>query len=125
MENSELAFKALAIAHTIAGYIFFGFASVEEFQESCFYRNRNRLVGDILKFLSFSGCWSLIACGVLAFFLPKAAVAAVWASVAFFLLTGLPDLIAERRWPSFCKTCAVSLGVRIIAATALSSLTLS
>jgi len=119
MESSELIFKSLAILHGVAGYLLFAFAANEEFQEFCFYKNRNPLAGDVYKYLVLSACWALIACAILAFILPAVAVGVAWLSILLYLLTGLVDIVFERRWPTFCKGCAVSLGIRAIAATAL------
>lgn len=122
MESFDLAFKAIAILHTVAGYIIFALAADEEMQQDCFYKDRNPLVGDVRKYLVYAGCWSLIACGFVAFIMPKLAILAAWSSIIFYLLAGLTDLVAERRWPSICKACAISLGIRSVAAAALTGL---
>lgn len=122
MESSDLAFKAIAILNTVAGYVLFALAANEDIQESCFYRGVNPLLGEIRKYMVYYACWSLIACGIFAFFMPKFAVYVAWLSVVLYLLTGLIPLVAGQGWPSFCKTCTISLGIRVIAAAALTGL---
>ena len=121
MESSDLIFRGIAVLHGVAGYALFAFAANEDFQEFCFYKNRNPLAGDVYKYLVLSACWSLVACAILAFLVPALAVGAAWLSIVLYLLTGLVDFVTERRWPSFCKGCAVSLTVRTIAAVALTT----
>jgi hypothetical protein len=119
MESSELIFRSIAVLHGIAGYVLFAFAANDEFQESCFYKGRNPLAGDIHKYLVLAACWSLIACAIVAFFLPRLAVAAAWLSIFLYILTSLVDPVFERRWPSLCKGCVISAGVRMAFAIAL------
>ena len=119
MENFDFAFKAIAILHTIAGYLLFGLAANEETQQFCFYKDRNPLIGDIQKYIAYAGCWSLIICGIFAFLMPKLAVIAALASIAIYLLSGVLPIVVEHRLPPFCKACVISLGTRIIAAVAL------
>jgi hypothetical protein len=122
MENFDFAFKSLAILHTIAGCLLFGLAANEEIQQSCFYKDRNPLIGDIQNYIAYAGCWSLIICGIVAFFMPKLAVIAALTSIAFYLLSGVLPVVVEHRLPPFCKACAISLGIRVIAAVALIAL---
>jgi len=119
MDSIDLIFRAIAVLHGVAGYVLFGLAANEELQEFCFYKGRNPLAGDVHKYLVYLACWSLVACGVSAFFVPWLAVLAAWLSVAFYLLTAFVDIVAERRWPAFCTACAVSLAVRLLAAAVL------
>jgi hypothetical protein len=119
MEGPELLFRFIAVAHGIAGLVLWAFASDEDFQQFCFYKDRNPLAGDFYKYLAYFACWALMACAYSAFYLPKLAVVLAWLSLIFYLLTGLVDLIAEGRWPSFCKACAVSFAARLVAAGAL------
>src|SRR5690606_11928296 len=107
---------AIALLHTIAGYLLFALASDEETQETCFYTGRNPFVGDIYKYTVYAACWSLIACAPLLALAPKLAITAAWASIFLYLFTGILDPIAERRWPTFCRGCAISIGVRVLAA---------
>ena len=119
MDSIDLIFRSIAVLHGIAGYVLFGFAANEEVQQSCFYKGKNPLAGDFHKYLVYLACWSLVACSVSAFFVPWLAVLAAWVSVAFYLLTGFVGIVVTRRWPAFCTACAVSLGVRILAAVVL------
>ena len=119
MDYIALAFKATAILHTLAGYFIFGLAANEEIQESCLYQDRNPLTADIVKYLAYIGSWLLIACGIIAFLLPKAAVVLAWLSLFLYFLTAFVDPIAERRLPSLCKTCAIMFSIRAAAAVAL------
>ena|SRR5690606_15700963 len=119
MDSFDPIFHSLAIFHGFAGYVLFGIAANEEFQEYCFYNNRNPLAGDIRKYLVYFACWSLISCAVLAFIDPSLAVGAAWLSVLLYLLTGIVDPVFETRWPSLCKSCAISLGLRAALAVAL------
>lgn len=121
MDSSELIFRSIAVLHGIAGYVLFGIAANEEFQEFCFYKHRNPLAGDIYKYLVLAACWCLIACAILAFLLPAVAVGLAWLSILLYLLTGIVDPMFDRHWPSLCKTCVVSLGVRVAFAIALTA----
>src|SRR6478752_6019093 len=103
MVSSELIFKSVAVLHGVAGYVLFAFAADEDFQKFCFYKNRNPLAGDAYKYLVLAACLALVACGVLAFFVPIFAVGAAWLSIALYLLTGLVDIVDKGRWPAFCK----------------------
>ena len=125
MDYFALAFKATAILHTLAGYFIFGLATNEEIQHSCLYEDRNPLTGDIIKYLAYIGSWLLIACGIIAFLIPKAAVVLVWLSLSLYLLTAFVDPIVERRLPSLCKTCAVMFSIRAVAAAVLTILFLA
>ena len=119
MEDFELLFRVIAVLHGVAGLVLWAFASDKDFQQFCFYQHRNPLAGDFYKYLVYFACWSLMACGYAAFYFPRLAVALAWLSLGFYLSTGLVDLIAERRWPNFCKACAVSFSARLIATLAL------
>jgi len=119
MDSFELAFKILAILHGLVGLFFWSLAADEDFQQFCFYAKRNPLAGDCFKYLVYFACWALIACGVVAFFLPTVAVVLAWLSLTLYLSTGLVDLIANGRWPAFCKGCAISFVVRTVFAVAL------
>lgn len=122
MENSILIFKIVAVLHSIAGFILVAIASDEKFRELCSYKNRSWLAGRIHYKLLMLGTWLLIGPGFVIFALPmvpKLAVVISWLSIAFFLSTGLVDLISNRRFPDFCLRCLVSLGVRVIAAIIL------
>lgn len=119
MDYFALAFKATAILHTLAGYLIFGLAANEEIRESCLYQDRNPLTGDVIKYLAYIGSSLLIACGIVAFLIPKAAVVLAWLSLSLYFLTAFVDPIAERRLPSLCKSCAVMFSIRAAAAAVL------
>ena len=121
MESSMLAFKAIAVLHTIAGYIFFALAASDGSQEFWAYKGRNPLAGDIRKYLAYFACWSLMGCGIAAFFIPVAAVALAWIALAFFLATGLVDFVANRRLPFVHRASVLSVLLRAVAAIALTS----
>ena len=116
-----LAFKTIAVLHTIAGYIFFALAASEGSQEIWAYKGRNLLTGDIRKYLAYFACWSLMGCGIAAFFIPVAAVALAWMALGFFLATGLVDLVANRRLSLVHKASVMSVLIRTVAAIALTS----
>ena len=123
MDKVAIAFKAVAILHSVAGYVLFGFVAQEEVHEKCIYKGRNPLTGDSIKYLAYFGCWSLIVCGPMAFVFPTTlAVLAAWFSIAFFLLTALADWIDKLRWPKFCKACGINLAVRVVGAATLTIL---
>lgn len=119
MEDFGLLFRSIAVVHGIAGLVLWAFAADEDLQQFCFYENRNPLAGDFYKYLVHLACWALMACAYAAFYFPEVAVILAWLSLVFYLLTGLVDLVAEGRWPGFCKVCAVSFAARLFAATAL------
>jgi len=115
---------SIALLHTIAGYLFFALAADEGTQDMCFYTRPNPLIGDIHKYIAYAASWSLIGCAPLLALEPKLAVAAAWISILLYLATGTLDPIAERRWPKFCRSCAASVVVRVLAASAFTWLAL-
>jgi hypothetical protein len=119
MGTFEIAFKATAVLHLVAGYLIFGIASNEEVREWVVYEDRNPLAGDILKYLIYIACWLMIACGIAAFLIPKAAVPLAWAAFIAYLLTGALELIEKRRWPSLSKPKMIAIAPRLGAAMAL------
>ena len=112
MDAVEIAFKAVAVLHTIVGYVLVGAALDEEFQQECFYANSNPLAGDIKKYLVITGSGAMAACGILAFKIPVVAVALAWISLACWFVTGFVDIPWTRRPPGFCKACAINFLVR-------------
>ena len=120
MDGLTFFFKSLAILHTVAGYLFFGLAANEPFQEM-FYENKNPLAGDLLKYSAYFGCWSLIACGPLAFFIPVFAVAVAWLSLVFFLATAAIELISTPKFFRLTRASVVSGSIRMVAAVALTA----
>ncbi|MCX7514416.1 hypothetical protein [Frateuria sp. STR12] len=122
MNYFALAFKATAILHALTGCFIFGLAANGEIRESCVYQDRNPLTGDIVKYLAYIGSCLLIACGIVAFVSPGAAVALAWLSLSLYLLTAFVDAIAERRFSSLCKACVVMFFSRFVAAALLTIL---
>jgi hypothetical protein len=120
-----IAFKVVAILHGLAGYVIMVFALSEDVQQSCFYKDRNPLAGDINKYLAYASCSSLMLCGAFAVFsffefpnAPKFSVITAWASVLFYHLTAWVFLVEKRHWPS-SKISWIALGARIAAAAML------
>jgi len=122
MDAAEITFKALAVLHTVAGYLFLAFALDHDFQQECFYANCNPLAGDIKKYLVQIACWCLVGCGILAFHVPAASVALVWMALAAWFLTGFVEVAWTRRLPGLCIVCAANFGVRLSLAVGLTGL---
>src|SRR5690606_1712784 len=119
MEIFELAFTVTAVLHLIAGYLIFAIAANEEVHEWMIYDGRNPLAGDIFKYLIYRACWLMIGCGIAAFVMPNVAVVLVWAALGAYVLTGVVDLVEDRRWPSFSKPHIIAVVPRIVGAAAL------
>jgi len=120
MESSELIFRSIAVLHGIFGFLAFGLATSEDIKPPPFHDRRNPLAGDSHRFLALGSCWSLIACGLLAFAVPAFSVAAAWLSVVLYSLAGSVGATARAKAPHFFKFFSASVAVRIFGAGALS-----
>jgi hypothetical protein len=121
MHTSQLIFKLLGAIHGLAGVVLLVVALDKDFQKFCFYKGEDAFVGDLHKNLALFGSSLLIACGAFGFFKPTFAVGAAWLSFLVYLLPSLADLMAGRRFGKFCKECAATFSVRVVAAAALTA----
>jgi hypothetical protein len=122
MDTAELAFKAVAVLHGLLGLLLLSAASSNEFQEECFYSGVAPMAGTLKKYVSLTGAWALFGCGVAAFWSPATAVALAWISLGFWFLGGVVKLPWTRAFPQLCKGSAISFLVRVVLASALTSL---
>lgn len=119
-----LVFSALSVLHLVAGLFLLAIAMDADTRTACIYQGRNPLAGDILKYLVLTGALTLSASGFIGmgYFViesPRAAVALAWISLALYLATLAVDAIALKRRPHVCKSCAIHLSIRFLAAAAL------
>jgi hypothetical protein len=121
MHASSMIFKLLGTIHGLAGVVLLFFAFNKHVQKFCFYNGQNAFEGTLRKNLALLGSSLLVACGVLTFFKPILAVVAAWFSFLIYLLPSLTHLMAGHRFGKFCKACALSFGVRVLAFIALAS----
>jgi|SRR5690606_17850941 len=113
MDFFGFGFKTTAVLHSIVGLFSFAIAANEEVQEWLVYGNRNPLAGDVFKYLIYAYCWLLMGCGIAAFLIPGFAVVLACGAFGFYLLTGIVDLVGNRRWPTFSKVRSISIATRV------------
>ena len=122
MDAFDLAFKSLTVVNTVLGYLLLAIASHEDIQKELFYDGHNPLVGDILKYLVLSSCWSLVLATFFLMYSLKISLIFSWASVVFFASTALLGMLESGRLPNIGKPGLISLGIRIFGASTLTYL---
>jgi hypothetical protein len=114
--------KVIAAAHGVLGFIGGVFTASPELQDEVIYKDRNPLVGDVKKYLSYGMCFCLVLCAFCPWFKPSATPLWAWLALGFHLLSSLFE-IATQRGHVWCARCIVTgITVKTIAAVALTYL---
>ena len=103
----EIAFTALKIvtaAGGIFGYVVYVIVLAPEVHDEFIYKDRNPLMGDLIKYLLYGMNFCLVICALCPWWKISATPMWAWASVCFCVVASIIQFL---QLPSFCIKCWV------------------